>query len=128
MESAMLIAPGFDPRETYQARAMEEPVENWFVPVMDVVDREAGVRFGLVETCFGGLGVDNRLLLRVRVGDEDGGATGGRKKSDGRGQQGDWVAMDDKLVEEVAWMGRIAGDERWVVGQNRSMEIVVLKF
>ena len=108
----------------------DDEVEKWFIPVMDVVDSAAGVRMSLVETCFGGLGVDNRLMIRVKVKGEKGRRvwTKGGRSGSGYDEMAGWIAMDDKLVEQVAWMGRIAGDERWIVGQNRGMEIVVLKF
>ena len=94
--------------------------ENWFLPVLDVLDQPAGIRFSLVETCFGGetLG-GNRLVVRVRVDGEGEGEEVG---------EGEWVALRDELVDEVACMGRIAGGERWIVGHGREMEIVVLKF
>jgi len=85
-----------------------EEREKWFLPVFEVVDKEADVRLSLVETCFTGSMV-NRVEMRVK-------ALGG------------WKIMDYDVVKEVGGMGRIAGDERFVVGQNSSMEIVVAKF
>ena len=76
---------------------------------MDVYDELAHVRWSLIETCFTGASAQNRVMLRVKVMDE-------------------WVTVSDEVVDEVGGMGRIAGDERWVIGQNRSMELVIAKF
>jgi hypothetical protein len=51
----------------------------------------------------------------------------GRIRVDGLvGRESNWVALSDG--SRVAAMGRIAGDERWLVGQSPRMEIVVLHF
>lgn len=89
----------------------EEEVEKWFLPVMDVVDREADVRFALLETCFSGMGMINRIMVRVKVGEE-----------------GEWVNVEGDAIEELSVMGRIAGDERWIVGMNGKLEVVVGRF
>ncbi|KIW20650.1 hypothetical protein PV08_01227 [Exophiala spinifera] len=94
-----------------------EESERWFVPIMDVVDSDAGVRASLVETCFSGQSIENKLVVRFKV-------TGTVRPE----EAGDWVTLEDKLTSEVSAMGRIAGDERWLIGQNERMEIVVLKF
>jgi len=91
-----------------------EESERWFLPIMDVVDFAAGIRLSLVETCFSGQSIENGLVVRVKVETEEGGNK--------------WMTLDDELIAEVSSMGRIAGDERWVVGQNDRMELVVLKF
>lgn len=85
-----------------------ENVERWFFPIMDVLDPVSGVRFSLVETCFTGQ-MENRLVIRIK-------------------SLGKWVTLDDGLVKMVAGMGKIAGDERWLVGQNEKMELVILQF
>ena len=93
----------------------EDAIEKWFVPVMDVRDEAAGVRFSLVETCFTGLGMDQRMEVRIKV--------------PWLGEDGEYVSLQDhELVREVSAMGRIAGDERWLVGQNERMELVVCRF
>ncbi|RMZ91023.1 hypothetical protein DV736_g1750, partial [Chaetothyriales sp. CBS 134916] len=90
-------------------------IEKWFVPVMDVLDNASGVRFSLVETCFTGLGVEQRMVVRVKV--------------PCLGESGEYVILrDDALVKEVTAMGRIAGDERYLVGMNDNMELVVCRF
>lgn len=86
----------------------EEP-ENWFVPIMDVLDEVADVRFSVVQTCFTGKYVENSRIIRVKA-------------------NGGMASMEQPLVEQVAALGKIAGDERWLVGQNHSQELVVLKF
>ena len=94
-----------------------EESERWFLPIMDVVDRAADVRLSLIETCFSGQSVENKLAMRLKtrgVDDED--------------NEVEWVTLEDSLTAEVSAMGRIAGDERWLVGQNERMEIVVLHF
>lgn len=87
---------------------IEEP-EKWFLPIIDVLDEIADVRFSVVQTSFTGQYVENSRVIRV--------------KANGR-----VVSMEQPLVEQVAALGKIAGDERWLVGQNRSQELVVLKF
>jgi hypothetical protein len=93
-----------------------EESERWFLPVMDVVDSRAGVRLSLVETCFSGQSVENKLVVRAKVEEAEG------------GDEGTWAALDDEVACEVSSMGRIAGDERWLIGQNERLEVVVLKF
>jgi hypothetical protein len=97
----------------------ENALEKWFVPVMDVVDNQTGVRLSLVETCFTGLSMmENKLIVRVKV-----------PWLDEQHEDGEYVTLkDDQLVQEVSAMGRIAGDERWLVGQNERMELVILSF
>jgi hypothetical protein len=87
---------------------IEEP-EKWFLPIMDVLDEVADVRFSLVQTCFTGQYVENSRVIRVQA-------------------NGRVASMEGPLVEEVAALGKIAGDERWLVGQNRTQELVVLRF
>ncbi|KAJ9651898.1 hypothetical protein H2198_008862 [Neophaeococcomyces mojaviensis] len=86
-----------------------EEIERWFLPIMDVSDQEAQVRFSLIETCFTGMMIENKIMLRIKALDR-------------------WTNLDDEIVREVGAMGRIAGDERWVVGQNARLELVVAKF
>jgi len=88
-----------------------EEIEGWFSPIMDVVDADAHVRLSLVETCFTGQSMDNRMVVRVKTG-----------------FLGDWVSLEDSIVREISGMGRIAGDERWVIGQSERQEIVVVEF
>lgn len=89
----------------------DDEVEKWFLPVMDVVDRDACVRFALLETCFSGMGMINRIMVRVKIG-----------------ETGAWQNMDGEVVDELSAMGRIAGDERWIIGMNRQLELVVGRF
>ena len=93
-----------------------EDSERWYLPVMDVVDSAAGVRLSLIETCFSGHSMDNRLIVRVKVEAE--GIAGSKQ----------WVSLEDDLAAQVSGMGRITGEERWLIGQNERMEVVVLKF
>jgi len=86
-----------------------EEIEKWFLPIMDVVDREGDVRFSLIETCFTGMGIENQGMLRVKV-------------------LGEWKGAVDEVAKEVGAMGRIAGDERWVIGQNERLQVVVARF
>ena len=97
----------------------EEALEKWFVPIMDAVDDQTGVRLSLVETCFTGLSMmENKLIIRIKV-----------PWLDEQNQDGEYVVLqDDRLVQELSVMGRIAGDERWIIGQNEMMELVVAKF
>ncbi|KAK5073559.1 hypothetical protein LTR51_004139 [Lithohypha guttulata] len=86
-------------------------IEGWFLPVCEVGDDQSQVKFGLIETCFTGLVVENRLLARLRL-EED----------------GEWMNLQDDIVKEVGCMGRIAGDERWLIGQNNKLQLVVARF
>lgn len=92
---------------------VEADVEKWFLPVSEVGDdRDRNVvRFGLIETCLTGMTVQNSLLVRVRLAKDD-----------------DWITLDDGVTKELSAMGRIAGDERWLVGQNGKLQIVVARF
>lgn len=97
----------------------EVGMEKWFVPIMDTVDEGTGVRLSLVETCFTGLSMmENKLVIRIKI-----------PWLDEQYEDGAYVPMkDDDLVQELSVMGRIAGDERWVVGQNERQELVVARF
>lgn len=88
-----------------------EESESWFLPIMDVLDPDAEVRLSLVETCFTSQSIENRILVRLKVGDG-----------------GESAVLDDDLAKIVGGMGRIAGDERWIIGQNERMELVVIEF
>jgi len=88
---------------------VREP-EKWFLGIMDVVDEAANVRFSLIETVFTGQLAENRKMVRIEV----------------LGREG--ILLDDAIAKEVCHMGRIAGDEKWLVGQNNAQEVVVLRF
>jgi hypothetical protein len=83
--------------------------EIWFLGIMDVVDEEAEVRFSLSESVFTGRDVQNTAFVRIRA-------------------LGRMATLDESTTRQIASMGRIAGDERFLVGQNDSQEIVVLHF
>ena len=85
-----------------------EESEKWFLPIMDVLDETADVRFSFVQTCFSGQSMQNSKVIRVTA-------------------NGRTSTMEQSLVDQVGAMGKIAGDERWLVGQNDSLELVVLK-
>jgi hypothetical protein len=84
--------------------------EKWFLGIMDVVDEAANVRFSLVETVFTGQYVENKKLVRIESLDTTP------------------MVLEDELAKEICHMGRIAGDERFLIGQNSSQEVVVLRF
>ena len=81
-----------------------------FLGIMDVVDWKAEVRFTLTETVFGGHTIPNETLLKIECLGQDA------------------VTMRGDLTKQVAHMGRIQGDERFLIGQNATQEIVVLSF
>jgi len=83
--------------------------ERWFLGIMDVVDEKADVRFSLVESVFTGRDVQNTAVLRIRA-------------------LGKLTTLDESTTRQVAYMGKIAGDERVLVGQNDSQEVVILRF
>jgi hypothetical protein len=83
--------------------------EKWFLGIMDVVDQVANVRFSLVETVFTGQFIENKKFVRIESLD---------KRP---------IALEE-FSREICHMGRIGGDERFLVGQNSSQEVVVLKF
>ncbi len=101
------------------ANVDESAMEKWFVPIMDIIDDQTGLRLSLVETCFTGLSMmENKLIVRIKV-----------PWLDEQFDDGEYVVLrDDELAREVSVMGRIAGDERWLIGQNERMELVILKF
>lgn len=83
--------------------------ESWFLGIMDVVDEKANVRFSLVESVFTGKDVSNTAFVRIRASDR-------------------MATLDAATTKQIAHMGKIAGDERFLVGQNDNQEIVVLRF
>jgi hypothetical protein len=116
--------PPYRGHASMESAALEEgEVEKWFVPVMDIVDPHTSVRLSLVETCFTGWMMENRLVVRI--------GTPWLKDTDTPIQEGNGsyvVLNDDVATREVSAMGRIAGDERWLLGQNERMEISILRF
>lgn len=83
--------------------------ETWFLPIMDVVDEKADVRFSLAESVFTGRDVHNTPFVRIRA-------------------LGKMATLDESTTMQIAYMGKIAGDEQFLLGQNESQEIVVLRF
>jgi hypothetical protein len=83
--------------------------ENWFVGIMDVVDEKADVRFSMGQSVFTGKDVQNTAFIRIRA-------------------LGRMATLDESTTRQVAHMGKIAGDERFLVGQNDSQDVVVLRF
>ena len=83
--------------------------ERWFLGIMDVVDEIANVRFSLIETCFTGRFVKNEILCRLEALEVS-------------------ATLDSLTTREVVQMGRIGGDERFLIGQNDKQQLVVLKF
>lgn len=83
--------------------------ENWLSGIMDVVDHKADVRFSLAETVFTGRDIQNNALLRIR-------------------SIGAMATLDDTTTKQIAYMGKIAGDERFLIGQKDAHDVVVLRF
>ncbi len=83
--------------------------EAWLLGIMDVVDEKADVRFLLAESCFTSKDVQNSALLRIQA-------------------LGIMATLDEATAKQVSHVGKIAGDERFLVGQNDRQEVVVLKF
>jgi len=84
-------------------------LEPWFRGIMDVVDEKADVRFSLLESVFTGKDAHNTAFVRVRALQR-------------------MATLDEATTRQIAHMGKIAGDERFLVGQNDSQEIVILRF
>jgi F-box domain len=83
--------------------------EKWFLGIMDVIDHKADVRFSLAESVFTGRDMQNTTCLRIRT-------------------LGRMATLDQSSTKQIAYTGKIAGDERFLIGQNDSLEIVVLRF
>jgi F-box domain len=81
----------------------------WFLGIMDVVDERADVRFSLAESVFSGRDVENTAFVRIRA-------------------LGRMATLDESTTRQISHMGKIAGDEDFLVGQNDSQEVVVLTF
>ena len=63
-----------------------------------------------VETVFTGQFIENKKLVRIESLD---------KRP---------MALEEEFAREICHMGRIGGDERFLVGQNSSQEVVGLNF
>jgi F-box domain len=83
--------------------------ETWFLGIMDVLDEKADVRFSLAESVFTGKDVQNTAFVRIWA-------------------LGKMATLDASTTKQVGYMGKIGGDERALVGQNDSQEVVVLRF
>jgi len=116
--------PPYRGHASMESASLEDgEVEKWFVPIMDVVDPKTQVRLSLVETCFTGWMMENRLVMRI--------GAPWMHEGDAQMEGGDVsyvVLKNDVATREISAMGRIAGDERWLLGQNERMEISVLRF
>lgn len=116
--------PPYRGHASMESAPLEEgEIEKWFVPVMDVVDPKTHVRLSLIETCFTGWMMENRLVVRIGTPWLQ---DAGLPAEDCAGSY--VVLKDDAAAREVSAMGRIAGDERWLLGQNERMEISILRF
>jgi hypothetical protein len=115
--------PPYRGHGSMESAALEDgELEKWFVPVMDVLDKQTDVRLSLVETCFTGWMMENRLVIRI-------GTPWMKHETPVDGSDGSYVVLrDDAATREVSSTGRIAGDERWLLGQNEKMEITILRF
>ncbi|KAI1436606.1 hypothetical protein GGR50DRAFT_649859 [Xylaria sp. CBS 124048] len=86
------------------------------VTVSEVVDKEAGVRIA-ARRCF----EDTSLVSYVRrpeSGEDE-------EKDEGEEEE---EFFDEELWDQLLGKGMIAGDERWVVGEDRKGEITVVRF
>lgn len=83
--------------------------EPWFLGIMDVVDEKAYVRFSLAESAFTSKDVQNSAFLRIQA-------------------LGIMATLDEATTKQIAHTGKVAGDEHFLVGQNDSQEVVVLRF
>jgi hypothetical protein len=84
-------------------------LEPWFRAIMDVVDEKANVRFSLLESVFTGKDVHNTAFIRICALERV-------------------ATLDEATTRQIAHMGKIAGDERFLVGQNDKQDIVILRF
>ena len=76
---------------------------------MDVIDKKAAVRFSLAESVFTGRDVHNTPFVRIRALERI-------------------ATLDEYTTRQIAYKGKIGGDERFLVGQIDSQEVVILKF
>lgn len=83
--------------------------ESWAEGIMDVVDSDAGVRYSLLNTVFGGKTALNWLLLDIEA-------------------LGNHTTLSDQNTQIVSFKGKICGDERYLIGENCDEEIVILRF
>lgn len=93
---------------SFEARDQRYPPEDTFIGVMDVYDAESQVNYSLQRTNFSG--PFNWTVVKIKAGEET------------------TVDLTEKLAEQVTYKGRIAGDERLLIGENSRQEIVILIF
>jgi len=101
--------PPYRGHTSMETADIEDP-DQWFLGIGDVIDSRANIRFSLIETVFTGQSVENKRLIRIHAL--------GRPLA----------VLDDELAREMTHMGRIMGDERYLIGQNARQEVVVLTF
>ena len=102
--------PSYRGHCSMESSAISE-IEKWYLPIMDIFDESSGVRYNLIETCFTGMAMENKIMLRIKTD-----------------KSAEWMNFEDDVVKELTAMGRIAGDDRWIVGQNSKLQLVVARF
>ena len=75
--------------------------------VLDAVDEEADVTYSVLRTNISG--PFNVTLVKIRL-------------------HGSSIDLNDRASDQVSYKGKVAGDERFLIGENSRQKIVVLKF
>ncbi|KAI4869350.1 hypothetical protein F4820DRAFT_407157 [Hypoxylon rubiginosum] len=103
-----------------------------YLTVSDAVDTGAGVRV-VARQCFMVEALSSFVLPKISVeekedSDEDGGGEGDEERDVEEEQQQSEVRFADDMWWELLAKGRIAGDERWVVGEDRDGRVTIVRF
>lgn len=106
--SGELSLPPYAGSCSFEAVDQRDIPDQSTIGVIDVVDEPSHVSFSLLRTNLSG--PFNWTIVKIRADEER------------------TVELDGKLAEQVTYKGRIAGDERVLIGENDRQEIVVLKF
>ncbi|XXG99039.1 hypothetical protein Hte_005373 [Hypoxylon texense] len=107
-----------------------------YLTVSDAVDAGAGVRV-VARQCFMVEALSSFVLPKISVEENKGDSNTEDGDGDGEGGDGEQEAVEEqpseiRFADEMWWellaKGRIAGDERWVVGEDRDGRVTIVRF
>ncbi|KAI5920803.1 hypothetical protein F4810DRAFT_681376 [Camillea tinctor] len=88
-----------------------------YLTVSDVVDARAGVRF-VARQCFMMEALSAFVLPKISFEEEE----------DGEGAEEQEVRFADDIWTQLMGKGHIAGDERWIVGEDAEGRVTIVRF
>ncbi|KAI6087843.1 hypothetical protein F4821DRAFT_235345 [Hypoxylon rubiginosum] len=104
-----------------------------YLTVSDAVDADAGVRV-VARQCFMVEALSSFVLPKISVEEKKGleNADGEKEEGDDEDELDEQLQTEVRFADDMWWellaKGRIAGDERWVVGEDRDGRVTIVRF